>query len=668
MLREYGACKQLGEFNVLKPQTQAEKLDDVLRVCSRVLQQQEQQQQQHQALLQGSWAAGRRQSAAMAAAVKDSVLMQLHPSVQAALKPMLMPEAAAALEKLLDAGTAAAAAGLGSLAGTTPVVMVVTQQQEEAQIQAELQQAQQTGARQPQPHQQQQPQQPDMLAAVGAASHTQQQPQQQSDSLAAAAVAAAQLQQEETPAAAPLDAEDVVVTMMVDPEDSTDTGPQQAAAGPSAVGGLSPSTMMFTPSKGFRPLSAINSQPVFSPSGGHGSSFWPGNLPPQHRQLLLAEPWRQQGYAQGEAGSALMVSNRWQPMMPVPGFGGMGSAQQQQQEAENAELAQLRDENARLKLQLQQGAFSAAAAAAATTPSLLNPGFDPTQALLQPTIAGLPGLQQPAGCNPGILAAVKYAAHEAGLAAAHQALQQVAQHGGLLTVQPHQQQAGGGAAAAGFGGAAVSAAAAAASAAAAAPIIKPKGIKAWGKQQSFGAFWTWWTSVPPGFSDSRAALHARKDNTWRPFDKKQRVSELNQFLRVIADKQQALGEQLGGIPATQEQGVAALDLEMQEQGLKTLAAYHKKHMKSPFVDAVARGAAAAAAADGEDAAAGEGVEAAEGGAAAPETGEGAAAAASGEGAGDASDSDAGAAATSSRRGVKRGKGPAAHSSGSKKKR
>jgi hypothetical protein len=455
---------------------------------------------------------------------------------------------------------------------------------------------------------------------------------------------------------------------------------------------------MYTPSKGVQALSDINQRAVFSPGGVHANGFWPlgrNGLPSQHQQKLQAEPWRQQGFAQGTPGSALMAGNGWQPMMPAPGvgmsgfgsgLGGMSSSQQllqlqQQQMAAAAEIARLRQENAELKQQQQQqqqgehsAAAAAAGAAAAATPSLLNPGVDPTQALLQPTITALPGLQQPAGANPGLtLAAVKYVAHEAAVAAAHQTFQKIVQHEGGMLVQ---QQAGQGAAAAGVVAAAVSAAAAAAglgaptvSAAAAAaagaadvPKEQTKGVKAWGKQTSFAAFWGWWQSAPPGFSFSRAALGANKEAPWLQGDKKQRVCELNQFLKVIQAKKDALEKQLGGVTATDEQAVAALDLEMQQQGLKNLAAYHKKHIKSPYAGAsrntaTPTGTAAGAGAVGK------------GEAAAAAAGQGAAAGASpAPAAADRVAGDAVAGTAAARRGAKRGRGEQTSNSRKKGKR
>jgi len=61
---------------------------------------------------------------------------------------------------------------------------------------------------------------------------------------------------------------------------------------------------------------------------------------------------------------------------------------QQQQQQQQSEIDRLRLENASLRQQLEQGPF---AGAVAGTPSMFSTA-DPTQALLQPTIAGVPGL------------------------------------------------------------------------------------------------------------------------------------------------------------------------------------------------------------------------------------------------------------------------------------
>ena len=83
---------------------------------------------------------------------------------------------------------------------------------------------------------------------------------------------------------------------------------------------------------------------------------------------------------------------------------------------------------------------------------MLGVGMDPTQALLQPNIARLPGLalagqQAMPGGSGALMAAVEYAAHEVGLAqpGAMQALQMVAQHGTelLAPLQRQSQQASG---------------------------------------------------------------------------------------------------------------------------------------------------------------------------------------------------------------------------------
>jgi hypothetical protein len=229
-------------------------------------------------------------------------------------------------------------------------------------------------------------------------------------------------------------------------------------------------------------------------------------------------------------------------------------------------------------------------------------------------------------------------------------MKEIAQHGGGLSVQ-QQQQAGQGAAAAGLGAAAVSAAAAAAAGAAdaAAPKEQVKGIKAWGKQPSFAAFWGWWQSAPPGFSDSRAELDERKDFTWREGDRRQLVSELHQFLSRIKGKKEAIKQQLGGVAATDEQAVAALDIDMQEQGLKNLAAYHKKFMKSPY--ATGAKSSTAAAGEGAEAAAEEGA---------------AAGASSAPAAVDRAGDDAGAGTAAARRGAKRGMGGQTSNSSRKK--
>ena len=186
-----------------------------------------------------------------------------------------------------------------------------------------------------------------------------------------------------------------------------------------------------------------------------------------------------------------------------------------------------------------------------------------------------------------------------------------------------------------------------------------KGIRAWGKQLSFAAFWGWWQSAPSGFNDSRAELEARKDFTWRGGDRRQLVSELHQFLGRIKGKKEAMKQQLGGVAATDEQAVAALDIEMQEQGLKNLAAYHKRNMKSPYATGARSSTAAAAAAAGEgaEAAAGEGAAAEEGAAAR---------ASSAPAVADRAGDDAGADTAATRRGSKRGKGGQTSNSSRKK--
>jgi hypothetical protein len=110
------------------------------------------------------------------------------------------------------------------------------------------------------------------------------------------------------------------------------------------------------------------------------------------------------------------------------------------------------------------------------------------------------------------------------------------------------------------------------------------------------------------------------------------------LLNPVIDPTQAL-LLLGGVAATDEQAVAALDIEMQEQGLKDLAAYHKKYMKSPY----------ATGAKSSTAAAGEGAEAA------AEEGAAAGASSAPAAAGRAGD-DAGAGTAAARRGAKRGMG------------
>jgi hypothetical protein len=155
--------------------------------------------------------------------------------------------------------------------------------------------------------------------------------------------------------------------------------------------------MMFTPSKGYRELSAIRDQPAFTPSGFHANTFWAGgSLPQPQQQVLQAQPWKQQGFAQGvpagqQLSAGLFGQQLLQPMVPVPGLGGAGYAgvvnaqqqqqlqQQQQQQSEASELERLRRENAMLQFQLQQSA-------AAATPGWLNPGVDPTLPLLQPLL------------------------------------------------------------------------------------------------------------------------------------------------------------------------------------------------------------------------------------------------------------------------------------------
>jgi len=150
---------------------------------------------------------------------------------------------------------------------------------------------------------------------------------------------------------------------------------------------------------------------------------------------------------------------------------------------------------------------------------------DPTKALLQPVIAGVPGLvgQQLGlqGGNAGLLASVKYAAHQAETAASYQVLRQAAQQGGQTAQQAlsEQQQAAGSeagaAATGGLKGAAVSSAALAAGAGEVA-LQNSKAITPWGQQASFAAFWAWYDTAPPGFTTSWAELWRSNNITWRP--------------------------------------------------------------------------------------------------------------------------------------------------------
>lgn len=94
---------------------------------------------------------------------------------------------------------------------------------------------------------------------------------------------------------------------------------------------------------------------------------------------------------------------------------------------------------------------------------------------------------------------------------------------------------------------------------------------------TFAAFLLWWQQQD---ATQLASLNRR------------RVSEYWQLHRVIEEKHKAL-ESRAGVTITKQQAAEALDVMLKEEGRQNLAAYHKRHLKSPKAAAAAAGDAGA---------------------------------------------------------------------------
>jgi len=85
---------------------------------------------------------------------------------------------------------------------------------------------------------------------------------------------------------------------------STEPSQPEAAA---AAGALNPSTLLYTPTKGYKELSAISNGPcccqlATMPTWWHGprgSSLPQQQQQQQQHQVMQNEPWRQHGYPHG---------------------------------------------------------------------------------------------------------------------------------------------------------------------------------------------------------------------------------------------------------------------------------------------------------------------------------------------------------------------------------